>query len=936
VDANGTRFKVLLGEADWGRCTSNGTQLSALWPLPSEGDSGTRWDKRRCELTLAAMPWTFPEPVGQPRLGQPARRGAAVDGYDNWYWIDTDESAIRVFSSGSNLTSTFWPDRSKAEAKATPTSDTFGALRAPERPAPGGLRGLTVTDDHYLLVGTLRPGGLLVFDLRIGGPPLQVAWPPGEPFAPLDIVARPGGGAFVLDANHGGGPRVWRLDRNFMVEPLRAGTAAAALPPAFEPADGSTRPAPAEPAHAISSADAAPIPGDPVAIGLAGDVVVILDRSPGAAGSVIRLFTPDLEELADSPRQLLGLGRPLVVHDIAVVANPDPQLGDPYGQLYVVDEQGDQAYRFPIMATAGALGAEPEYYPMRLFGGRGLVATSNGAAYDVEDRWIRLVSQRRARFAEEATFETDVFDSLEHGCVWHRIMLDGCLTAEATVRISSAAADDRAAVEVAPRWRPEPVLYRRGNGPERPYLTGPTSPGQGTYELLLQAARGRYLRIRFELAGNRQSSPSIRSIRVYYPRFSYLEQYLPGVYRADSASAAFLDSFLANFEGTYTEIEDRIAAVQVLFDPRTAPSEALDWLAGWFDVVVDPGWDEDRRRLLIRHAMDLFRWRGTERGIRLALGLALLACPDDRLFALDAEEPGGIRIVERYQTKRGPAAVFGDPIAQSLPRPASGAPRWTPADGAAALHERYAAYLDGLADRAAIARPAGSERRFPLTAPGGARAAAWRLFAGQVLGFVPSATPDDAPRWRTFLRHRYRTVGALNAAHNRIGAAALVGFDDADLPASIPADGPALADWFAFESVVLPGVAAAHQFRVMLPVPVGRAAAGSVVRASDARDRMAEQKRVARLVELEKPAHTVFDVLSFWLAFRVGEARLGRDTLLDLGSRSPDLRPPAVLGSMHVGESVLTSAMADLPDRAATFSGSVDEATRHVGRRTHG
>ena len=93
---------------------------------------------------------------------------------------------------------------------------------------------------------------------------------------------------------------------------------------------------------------------------------------------------------------------------------------------------------------------------------------------------------------------------------------------------------------------------------------------------------------------------------------------------------------------------------------------------------------------------------------------------------------------------------------------------------------------------------------------------------------------------------------------------------------------------------------------------------------------------MARLVELEKPAHTVFDVLSFWLAFRVGEARLGRDTLLDLGSRSADLRPPAVLGSMHVGESVLTSAMADLPDRPASFSGSVDAATRHVTRRTDG
>jgi phage tail-like protein len=936
VDANGTRFKALLGKADWGRCSTAGTPLSTLWLTPSEAGRGTRWDERRHELTLAAMPWTFPEPAGQPRLRQSDRRGAAIDRYGNWYWIDGDESGIRVLSSGSNLATPFWPDPSRSEAQAILASDAFGALKAPAKAAPGGLRGLAVTDDHYLLVGTLRPGGLLVFDLRTGGPPLQVAWPADVPFAPLDITPRPGGGAFVLDEGAGGGPRVWRLDRHFMIEPLRQAPPVAPAPPTFSPADGSSRPAPAEPAHPLTLSDAAPLLGDPVAIGLAGDILIVLDRAPGEAGSVIRLFTAGLEELVDSPRELLGFGRPLVVHDIAVAPTLDRGLGEPRGQLYIVDEQGDQAYRFPIQPTGGPLTVAPEYFPMRLFGGRGLIATPTGAAYDVADRWIRLVSQRRARFAELATIETEVLDSGEHGCVWHRLLLDGCLTAEATVRVWSAAADDRAALETAPDWRPEPSPYRRAAGPERPYLPAPADAAHGTYELLFQTARGRYLRLRLELAGNRQTSPSIRSLRVYYPRFSYLQHYLPGVYRAEPSSAAFLDSFLANFEGTYTEIEDRIAAAQVLFDPRTAPPDALDWLAGWFDVVADAGWDEDRRRLLIGHAMDLFRWRGTERGIRLALGLALLACPDDRLFALDAEEPGGIRIVERYQTKRGPAAVFGDPIAQSLPRPASGAPRWAPGDGTAALHERYGAYLDDLASRGLIAAPSSSERKFPLAAQSGDRRAAWRAFAGQVLGFVPSATAADQPRWATFLRHRYRTVGALNAAHNRIGSQALATFDNASLPATLPADGAALADWFAFESVVLRGADAAHQFRVMLPVPIGRAAPGSIVRASDARDRLVEQTRVARLVELEKPAHTTFDVLSFWLAFRVGEARLGRDTLLDLGSRSPDLRPPAVLGSMHVGESVLTSAMADLPDRPAVFSGSVDAATRHVGRRTDG
>jgi hypothetical protein len=130
---------------------------------------------------------------------------------------------------------------------------------------------------------------------------------------------------------------------------------------------------------------------------------------------------------------------------------------------------------------------------------------------------------------------------------------------------------------------------------------------------------------------------------------------------------------------------------------------------------------------------------------------------------------------------------------------------------------------------------------------------------------------------------------------------------------------------------VVRGVRAAHRFSVLLPVPVGRRT-GGVTRATDARERAAEEARVSRLVDLEKPAHTVYDIRSIWQAFRVGEARLGRDTVLDLGSRAPELRPPAVLGSMQVGEGVLTSPTSDVPERPALFS----TTTRRTPRRTHG
>jgi phage tail-like protein len=959
MDANGTRFKLLLGMDDWGRCLEAtehqdpdggvaGGTLASTWARSGAGSGATSWDSDRSELTLARSTWRFPVTEGERSLEQAARRGAAMDRYGNWYWIDTQASGILVTSSGSGATTPFWP-AAGGGASPAPAAASFGPVRVPAAPAPHRLRGLTVTDDHYLVVGTLDPGGLLVFDLRSGGPPWHAAWPEDLGFAPLDIAARPDGGVFVLDAPSGAGRRIWRLDRHLMVEPVGPAEPRPEEPATFGPVGSAGQPAGAATAPrgsggAISAGDAAPLDGDPVAIGVAGpDRVVVLDRHGVAGRPAVRVFNAALAEQPGSPHDLGGLDGRYIAHAMAVVPRDDGVARGPGGpdtevvaDVHLVDTQGDQALHFLLGEGSAALELVPDYEPMRLFGGRGLVATPLGPWYDCVDRWVPLVAQRRPQFADVAEVHTPVFDSGLQACTWHRLMLDACIPPETSVQVWSASSDDRRDLD-HPAWTPEPAPYRRGDGSERPFPVWRGDARYGTFELLFQAAQGRYLAVKLELRGNRRESPRLRALRAYYPRFSYLAEYLPHAYREDAASARFLDGFLANLEGFYTSIEDRIAMAEILFDGRSTPREALDWLASWFDAVMDPGWDEDRRRLFVRHAVELFRLRGTERGIRIALGLALLPCPDERLFAPDAErEPGGIRIVERYQAARWGTAVAGDPTRATLPRETGAAMRWTPGQGAAVLHRRYAAYLRALVAAGRIAASTATELRYPVTDPGGDRTAAWRAFSAGAIGFVPTATGDDAGRWQRFLARRHVSVAAFNEAHRLLGSGAVGAFSEVALPSTLPGDGAALADWFTFESTVLPSVRAAHRFTVLMPVPVGRATRGRVVRASDARDRRAEEDRMARLVALERPAHTVFDIRSYWLAFRVGEARLGRDTLLDLGSRSPDLRPPAVLGSLHLGESVLTSAMADVPDRSTVFSGSVDAATRRVARRTDG
>ena len=266
-------------------------------------------------------------------------------------------------------------------------------------------------------------------------------------------------------------------------------------------------------------------------------------------------------------------------------------------------------------------------------------------------------------------------------------------------------------------------------------------------------------------------------------------------------------------EGLYTSIEDRIATAEVLFEIANAPAETLDWLASWFGVALDPSWDEPTRRLFLRHVMDFLQYRGTSRGITMALRLATEACAGEAIF---------------------------DPQARSRP----GGYAWS--------------------------------RR---SAPAAAGAA--------------TATDADQPLWSDFLTRRYRQISALNTAW----LTTYESFEEIPLPEEAPRLAVRRVDWQQFLTVVLPTRAAAHRFTVYVPVPQG-----------DAANTASQQTRldlVKRIVDLEKPAHTVYDIKFYWAFFRVGEARLGEDTVLDTGSRSPKLLPPMVLGAGYMASSYL-------------------------------
>ncbi len=167
----------------------------------------------------------------------------------------------------------------------------------------------------------------------------------------------------------------------------------------------------------------------------------------------------------------------------------------------------------------------------------------------------------------------------------------------------------------------------------------PSGGARGLFMVLVQRAgravrslSGRFLGVRIEMSADGRNTPEIAGMRIYGPRFSYVQNYLPEIYReqkfgpdADVAGPStrhdFFERFVNLFEVQFTRIEDRIANSYLLTRADSAPDDALPWLGGWIGIGSDH-YPPDRRRQRIKAAPRLNRRRGTAQGVADALDVA--------------------------------------------------------------------------------------------------------------------------------------------------------------------------------------------------------------------------------------------------------------------------------------------------------------------------
>jgi phage tail-like protein len=740
MDVQGSQYHLIHGMGDWAHCvdSESGLALGGLWHdedegLPSATHTALEYDTTLEVLRLRRDTPLFRRAGRTLPLPESGRRGAGRDSYGNWYWIADDRTSILWKPVDDQVYSTWWSVTDPPRTCAG-TGPGF-ATCAPAVREGMTLQGLAVTTRHYLLAGYLYPGtpsdpgesGLLVFDLQAGGGPLRMPWPAGSGFQPWDLAGTPDGGALVLDQ---ASACYWQLDAHLRVRGRQASS-----PALFQAAGASATEVvtgPAQPIGTPVTAASLHAPIHPVSIEPGpGGGVLILDSDPVRGYSLIHLFAADelvwsvsladaIEVIdpndpTDTPQRYSLLG-----YDFAYVTGPLSTSPDDPVLLYVADSEGKQVIALELEtakvgeADVHTVIAHPDFLPLRQWDGKALVRAGTDVWYDFNDRWIPVEVFTECRFESLATLTTPVgftdllvadpsaagvptpagssFDSQLPGCVWHRVFLDAEIPNGTSITVRARSSDDPGLLTLAP-WLPQPTPYQRSDGAELPWYdpwadrrdsAGQLPDRTGSWELLFQQVIGRYLELELTLAGNGRSTPLVRSVRAWYPRFSYATHYLPAIYPASDSADRFLDRFLANFEGFYTATEERIEHSHLLLDARTTLAVDLPWLARWFGLALDPRWSEAQQRFLIRNIDRFYRLRGTVPGLVSTLRIYLGDSPDDSVFCRTRGNGGGVRVVEQFLTRDiGGTPDAASPGADEYTRVAASAHRFdvlVPAD----------------------------------------------------------------------------------------------------------------------------------------------------------------------------------------------------------------------------------------------------------------
>ncbi len=169
---------------------------------------------------------------------------------------------------------------------------------------------------------------------------------------------------------------------------------------------------------------------------------------------------------------------------------------------------------------------------------------------------------------------------------------------------------------------------------------------QDTLELQYQSELHLYAS---RLGDSERQLAGYQVVNLYVRPHTAYTHFLPEIYQRSDFVSRFLTIFEQAFDPTVQVLDDFWAYL----DPLTAPKALIPFLAEWVAWPLNPNWTLKQQRWLIRHAIELYQWRGTSYGLQLALSL-VTGLPNDE---------DHIRIQEESQAD----FVIGDVFLQDEP-----------------------------------------------------------------------------------------------------------------------------------------------------------------------------------------------------------------------------------------------------------------------------
>jgi phage tail-like protein len=322
---------------------------------------------------------------------------------------------------------------------------------------------------------------------------------------------------------------------------------------------------------------------------------------PNGLITVVDIGTNSVTILASGAVQVLSdVAKPqcVAVDDAARI-----YVGDAEGiiHLFVPDPNAPTRY---LLAGAGMAGFDGAIVDLAWDSTYGLLAivaeTSNG-----HQQRLWKINPKGAP-VHTGIYITQALDSGTPKCQWHRVLLNASLPASTSIQIDSFTAETLS----------DPT--GQVTDPAFNQWISCVKSGADNPDCLVQSGPGRYLWLRLTFNSNGLSSPELRSIKVFYPRVSYL-QYLPAIYQENETSRQFLERFLSIFQTEFDNLDCRIDRVWQLFNPGSIPAKYLSWLASWLGLVVDPTWSESKLRSILKNAYQAQCMRGTVSGLVQAI-----------------------------------------------------------------------------------------------------------------------------------------------------------------------------------------------------------------------------------------------------------------------------------------------------------------------------